>query len=167
MSRVISSQTEAAIAEEATRPIHLVRMGWNTEVRAATWDTAITWNSEVWIASGIDASNIDANGGTLRLPAGDDDPWIGLVNSENTRDRTIEVYEYHTDFTASPNEHDATLIFTGQMDAWTLGDSIQITLIESLQNKHFPPTSLGPPTYNYLLPVGTRVQLGYDVLIVS
>lgn len=167
MTRTVSATISTATAQETTQPIYLIRMGWETEVRAATWDSNISWNSETWVASGIQISNLDANGGTMDMPNGSADPWLALVMSETPRNRTIEVYEHHTNRTVSPETSDATLIFSGYMDETSIGNTIRVSLIEGTTRKGFPPGNIDRPTYTYLLASGQRIQYGNDIVVVS
>lgn len=164
MTRTVSAIVSAAVAQEATKPIYLIRMAWDTERRVATWDSDIVWNSETWAKSGAAVDGIGQNGGRLILPMGSADPWLALVMDEVPRDRVIQVYEYHTS-TASPSGSDAALLFTGRMDDAVIDErDIRITLIEGRTNKGFPPTSIGPPTYNHLIPLGSRLFWGPDIV---
>lgn len=165
MTRSVSSTTEAAVTVEDTRPIHLIRMAWGTELRAATYARNISWNSETWSASGAEVQGVDASGGILFLPNGEDDPWLNLVHTDIARGREIEIYEYHTDKSASPIASDAELIFFGVMDEVSITEKgIRIALIEGATNKVFPPTSIDVPDYNWLLPVGSRLFWGPDIV---
>ena len=167
MTRTVSAVISAAVGQDTTTPVYLIRMAWTTERRIATWDTNITWNSETWTLSGASVDKLRVEGGTLILPNGDGDPWLNLVQTELARDRAVEVYEHHTS-TASPAGSDAQLIFAGRMDSVDISNrGIRITLIEGRTNKGFPPTSIGPPIYNYLLPVGTRLIWGPDTITVN
>jgi len=174
MTRTLSATSTAAIALDHTRPIYLIYMAWDTAsplptyLRVATWGASISWNSQTWIASGAEIAGIGANGGRLQLPMGDDDPWLGLVQTQSAVDRAITVYEYHTNFGVSPIASDAVQIFSGVMDGVDIdAGKITISLIESATNKSFPSTSIGPPTYNWLLPKGTRLFWGPDVVTVG
>ena len=167
MTRTVSATISTAVAEETTRPIYLLRMAWDTEVRAATWGANLSWNSETWVASGIRITSLDTNGGTMDMPMGDTDPWFALAMDEIPRGRAISIYEYHTNFTVSPNASDAVLVFTGVMDEFTASDSIRVRLIESATNKVFPFTSIDRPTYTHFLPSGTRLTLGTDTIVVQ
>ena len=167
MTRTVSATISIAVAQETTRPIYLIRMGWATPVLVATWDQTITWNAETWVASGLTVSNLSGSGGTLDMPNGDTDPWLALVMGEIPRNRTIQIYEHHTNYTVSPAVSDAVEIFAGYMDETTIGNSIRMNLIESATKKGFPPTSIDRPTYTYLLPSGLRIQWGNDVVTVQ
>jgi len=167
MTRTVSATITSAIAQETTRPVYLIRMAWDTEVRAATWAASISWNAETWVASGITITALDMNGGTMEMPVGDTDPWLSLVLGEVPRERAIEVYEYHTNLAASPIASDAVLVFSGVMDDVTISDSIRVRLIEGATNKAFPFTNIDRPTYTYLLPSGTRLAWGADVITVN
>ena len=166
MTRAASVTTTGAVAQDVTRPIYLIYMAWDTPVRYATWASNIPWDSQTWLAGpGLELSKLSANGGTLKMPMGETEPWLALVRSEIARDRAISVYEYHTDFSASPVASDAELIFSGVMDGVQITHSgIQVSLIESRTNKAFPPGSIDPPTYNYLLPIGSRIFWRNDVI---
>lgn len=149
-------------------------MGWDTAsplptwLRVATWDTNISWDSQTWIASGVDVRGISASGGSLEFPMGSDDPWLSLVQTQVPRGRSVTIYEYHTDFSVSPHASDAVQVFSGVMDdAEIRYNRIRVGLIESATNKSFPPTSIGPPTYNYLLAKGTRLFWGPDIVTVD
>jgi len=167
MTRTLSSIITAAVGQDITQPIYLIRMAWDTEVRICTWDTNISWNSETWTASGAGIKSLSAERGTLTLPNGDGDPWLALVNSEVPLDRVIQIYEHHTS-TASPAGSDAELLFSGRMDGDTIsGVDITISLVEGRTNKGFPASSIGAPTYNFLLPVGSKLYWGFDVLTVN
>lgn len=169
MTRTVSSVVAVAVAQDATKPIYLIRMGWDVqspdvERRIATWDQNISWNSETWTASGAAVEGIGPARARLVLPVGASDPWLSLVQTQVPRDRTVEIYEYHTS-TASPSGSDAELLFTGYMDDASIDErEIQINLIEGKTNKGFPPTSIGPPTYNYLVPAGSRLFWGPDIV---
>ena len=168
MTRTVSATITTATAAAVTTPVYLIRMGWTTERRICTWDQNITWNSETWTASGASIEGLKAEGGRLVLPNGDGDPWLALVHSELALDRTVQVYEHHTYRDVSPNTTDAVLLFSGRMDSVRIKDiQIEIDLIEGRKNKGFPPGSLGPPTYNWLLPPGTRLIWGPDTITVN
>lgn len=167
MTRPVSATITTAVAQNTTRPIYLVRMGWDTEVRSATYGAAIDWNSETWAASGIRISNLDSNGGVMDLPNGAGDAWLNLVMTEVPRERTIEVYEHHTNYTVSPAVSDATLIFSGYMDETQIGNSIRVALVESSTKKRFPPGRIDRTVYTHLLPVGEKIQFGGDQVVVN
>ena len=167
MTRTVSATISTAVAQPVTKPIHLIRMGWGTEVRAATWGQNISWNSETWTASGLEVTGLDANGGTLTMPASLSDPWLALVVGEKPINRTIQIYEHHTNMTVSPHVSDAVLVFSGYMDEAQIGQNIRVTLIEGTQRKGFPAGRIDRPTYNYLLPPGSRIQWGYDIVMVN
>lgn len=168
MTRTLTTAVDGAVDLDVTRPIHLIRMGWETERRIATFDANITWNSETWTASGGEAQNISAQGGTLLLPVGTGLPWAGLCKDEKARGRSIVVYEYHTDFSVSPRISDADQIFSGTMDdASVTLDGIRISLREGRKHKKFPPDNIEPPTYNFLLADGQRLFWGPDIVNVS
>jgi len=170
MTRTVSAVVAAAVAQHATKPVYLIWMDWDAAsptppYRVATWDDDISWNSQTWVASGAEVNGLNATGGSLRLPI--DGPWLSLVMNQVPRERSIEVYEYHTS-TASPAGSDAELIFAGMMDEATITDGgIRISLIEGRKNKAFPPTSIGPSTYNHLLAKGTRLYWADDIVIVE
>lgn len=168
MTRILPAAVDAAVDEAVTRPIHLIRMAWATERRIATFDIDISWDSETWSASGAVVQNIGPNGGTMILPIGTGLPWIGLANTEKLRGRAIEVYEYHTDFTASPQESDATPIFSGTMDDGVATiKGLRVNLREGKKNRVFPPGNIEPPTYNFLLASGQRLFWGPDIITVE
>jgi hypothetical protein len=172
MTRTVSAVVSAAVAQDATQPIYLIRMGWalsspDVNRRIATWAADITWNSETWSASGADVRSLSPAGGTLLLPNGDTDPWLGLVSTEVARGRTIDIYEYHTS-TASPAGSDATQLFSGLMDAVDITPvDIVISFIDNLLNKRFPPTSITPSVYTELLSAGQRLYWGPDVVMIE
>lgn len=167
MTRTVSSIITAAVAQDVTQPIYLVYMAWDTPQRIAVWDQNISWNSQTWVASGAGIKSLSSERGTLTLPNGDGDAWLALVNSEVPLDRVIEIYEHHTS-TDSPSGSDAELLFAGRMDGATIsGIEISINLVEGRTNKGFPASSIGPPIYNYLLPVGSKLYWSNDVLTVN
>jgi len=165
MSRTLNSTVTSAIAKDVTTPVYLIQMGWSTTLYAATWSTDIVWNGQTWSASGLEVTQLDETGGVLEMPVGDSDNWLALILSEIPRNRSISIYEHHTDTTVSP-QTDAVLIFTGLMDEVEIGDKIRMRLIESLTAKVFPPTSINPPTYNYLLQAGQRL-IWADLIITA
>lgn len=173
MTRTVSSTISTAVAAETTRPIYLIRMGWDVASpdvnrRIATWDVNLSWNSETWEGSGADIRRLSASGGTLELPNGDADPWLTLVTAQNPKGRTIDVYEYHTNFAASPHASDATQLFSGIMeDSEVTAEKITINFVEGLLNKSFPHTSIDPSVYTHLLAAGTRIYWGPDVVLVE
>lgn len=168
MTRTVSTTTQNATAEDVTQPIYLIRMAWDTERRAATWAVDVPWDSEIWSASGAECDGVDANGGVLILPIGEDDPWLNLVQTEVPRGREITVYEHQTDRTVSPETSDAVEIFSGVMDETVMTHrGIRISLIEGQTNKVFPPSAINPPIYNWLPSVGTRLIWGHDSVTVT
>ena len=172
MTRTLPAVVAAAVAQDATTPVYLIRMGWDlaspdTTRRIATWASDISWNSEVWTASGAEIRSLSTSGGSLRLPNGDGDPWLTLVSTDVARGRTIDIYEYHTS-TASPAGSSAVILFSGLMDAVDVTPAeITISLIESLHNKRFPPTSITTSVYMELLGAGQRLYWGPDVVLVE
>lgn len=173
MTRTLTATISAAITDTKTKPIHLIHMGWDaasptpTYLRAATYDSNITWGGHTWIASGLNVTNLDANGGNLEMPMGDSDPWLALVLGQLPRNRTIDIYERQTNFAVSPHASDAVLIFSGYMDEAQIGNTIRVNLIESATRKGFPPGRIDRPTYTHLLKPGTRIQWGLDTVMVN
>jgi hypothetical protein len=173
MTRTLPAAVSAAIAEDVTRPIYLIHMAWDVSSPdvgryIATYDSPISWNSITWAASGAEVTRLGAGGGSIRLPNGDDDPWLDLVSTETPRGRAVEVYEYHTDFTASPHDSDATLLFSGIMDGSEVTlKQIEIDFIDSLRYKKFPNTSIDAATFTHLLAAGSRIYWGPDVVLVK
>lgn len=169
MTRSVSSASSTAAQQNHTTPPVLIYMAWDTPRRITTFGTDITWDSQTWTATGARADSIGSNGGRLYLPNGEDDPWAALVNSERPINRAIQVYQYNIDQTSSPEVADAELIFSGVMGRGTVTvlQGIQIDLVEGRQAKKFPPTSIEPPTYNWLLDVGDRIWHGDDVITVT
>lgn len=168
MTRTVSSIITTATAADTTTPVYLIYMAWATPRRICTWDTDISYGGQTWSASGASVDNLKAEGGTLILPNGDGDPWLALVHADIPLDRVVEVYEHHTDKSTSPWGKDAVLLFSGRMDSTRIrGIDIRIDLVEGRTNKGFPPTSLGPPTYNWLLTPGTRLYWGPDIITVN
>jgi len=168
MTRNVGATIESASEQAVTRPIHLIWMDWDTPRRIATYDANISWDSQTWTASGAECQSISPQGGTLLLPIGTGLPWVGLCKDEKARNRAILVYEYHTDFEASPRVSDATQVFAGTMDdvSATL-KGVRITLREGRKHKKFPPGNIEPPTYNFLLATGQRLFWGPDVITVE
>lgn len=172
MTRTVSTTITSAVAKTVTQPVYLIYMAWDVaspDVNRyiCTWDAAITWNAITWAASGARVTGLNLNGGTLELPNGDDDPWLNLVNTQTARGRAVQVYEHHTDTTASP-QTDASLVFNGLMDAVAISArGITITLIEALRNKSFPHTTIDPSVYTHLLTDGDRLYWGPDVVRVQ
>lgn len=173
MTRTVSSTISTAVAEDVTQPVYLIEMGWDVaspDVNRyiATWDQAITWNSITWAASGADIRSLDASGGSLRLPNGDADPWLSLVNTQVPRGRAITIYEYHTNRATSPHTSDATLLFSGLMDdAEVTTKGITIGMIEGLQNKAFPIGAIDSSVFTNLLASGQRLYWGPDLVLVE
>ena len=172
MTRTVPAVVSAAVAQDATTPVYLIRMGWDlaspdTTRRIATWASNISWNSEVWTASGAEIRSLSASGGSLRLPNGDNDPWLTLVTSSTACGRAIDIYEYHTS-TSSPAGSSAVILFSGLMDQVAVTPAeITISFIDSLQNKRFPPTSITTAVYTELLGAGQRLYWGPDVVLVE
>jgi hypothetical protein len=167
MSRTLSSTVSTAITQNPTKPVYLLRIGFSLESLACTWGSNISWNSENWVASGIEVKNLTARGATLEFPNGEDDAWLALILNESTRDRPISIYEFHTDYSTSPHGTDAVLVFTGIMDEAEITENIKVTVIESSQARQFPPDSIGPPVFNFLPVAGTRIVWGDDVIEVK
>ena len=167
MTRALSATITAAVAADDTRPIYLIRMAWASEVRVATWQSNITWNSETWQASGVQVISLDAGGGVLEFPIEDTGPWLSLVLNETPRNRAVEIYEHHTNYAVSPAVSDAVLVFSGVMDEAQIAGNIRVAIVESSQAKGFPPTSIDRPVYNYMLASGQHVRWGNDTLVVN
>ena len=167
MTRALSATITTAISADDTRPIYLIRMGWAVEVRAATWQSSISWNSETWQASAVQVVSLDASGGVLEFPIEDNGPWLSLVLNETPRDRAVQIYEHHTNYAVSPAVSDAVLVFSGVMDEAQIAGNIRVSMVESSQAKGFPPTSIDRPVYNYMLTSGQSVQWGNDTLVAN
>ena len=164
--RTVPSTVSQAAAKDATQPVFLVRLGFASEVRAATFDTDISWNGETWVSSGIEVQNVSLAKATLVLPIGASDPWLSLVLNDGTRGRAINIYVHYTDETSSP-QADAVLIFSGLMDEAVITDVITLACIESSQVKKFPPDSVDAPTFTHLLKYGDRIDWGIDTIVVN
>ena len=173
MTRTVSSTTSTAVGLNPTRPIYLIFMGWDQASPdinryVATYNNPISWNSITWQASGIEVRRLTASGGSLKLPNGDNDPWLNLISTQGQRGKDISVYEYHTDHSVSPEVSDATLLFTGVMDGCEIrAGEIRIDFLEALTNKYFPVSSIDPSVYSYLLQPGQRMYWGPDIVLVK
>lgn len=165
MSRTLSATLTSATAKDATQPIYLIEMGFTSTQRCATYDADITWNGQTWSASGVQLSNLSSSGGKMTMPNGTGDPWLALVMGEGVRDKSISVYEHHTDTTASP-QSDAQLIFSGLMDEVTLTDTISVSIIEASRAKKFPALSVDQPTFTFFMPSGSEITWGNDTFTV-
>jgi hypothetical protein len=148
-------------------------MGWDVtspdiyDRLIATSDQDISWNAELWVASGAEVRGLNANGGDLILPNGDADPWLALVIAQMPRGRAIDIYEHHTS-TGSPAGSDAVHIFAGIMDEANIdGMKIAIRLIEGLLNKRFPVAVVNSTDFPYLLTGGDRLYWGPDVVLIE
>ena len=166
MSRTLPTTVSSAIAKATTKPVYLIHMGFNSIVRAATWDASILWDGVTWAASGVEIKGLNAGGARMHMPTGAADPWLGLVLNDGTRNRTISIYEWHEDTTASP-QTDAVLIFVGIMDETTITDKITITLIESSRAKSFPALTIDQPVFTHLMTSGDTINWGADVITVT
>lgn len=167
MTRTVSSAISTATGKAATRPVYLLRLGFSAEVKAATWDSDISWNSETWILSGIEVKNLTRTGGIIELPLTTDDPWLSLILNEGTRGRSVSIYSHYTDVSVSPVAADAVLIFTGVMDEPEFTNVIKLSVIESSRAKAFPPGSVDQPTFTHLLDPGDRIDWGVDTILVK
>ena len=167
--RTLDATIQSAIAKKATQPVFLIHFitgvspNETAPWRIATWDTQITWNGLPWVASGARITNLTAGGCTFTLPS--TDAWLGAV-LRGVRGKEINIYEHHTDSTASP-QNGAVHLFSGIMDETAIGDQIRITCLENSQAKGFPVTSIDRPTFNYLLNSGDRITWGADTVIVN
>lgn len=166
MSRTLPSTVSSAITSDATAPVFLVKLGFATPQYVATWDANISWDGNTWVASGINVSRLSASGATVEFPNGNDDTWLSTILSEGARGKTIEIYEHHTDTTASP-QTDAVLVFTGVMDSVSIGDRVKVKVLESSQSKVFPPASVDEDTFTYLLSTGQKISWGSDTITVK
>ncbi|MDB4312011.1 hypothetical protein N9937_01145 [bacterium] len=172
MTKTVSAIISAAVEQDTTTPVYLIDMGWDVSSPdvnrlICTWGADITWNSLTWAASGAAVKGLSVERGQLTLPNGDGDPWLALVNSQLARDRNIDIYEHHTS-TDSPSGSDAVLLFSGRMDGVIVeGINISINLLNGRANKAFPVGGLGPPSYNYLLPVGTKLYFQNEIVTVN
>jgi hypothetical protein len=174
MTRDTSSDTQTAVAQKVTTPPLLIFMDWASPLRVATWDSDITWNAQTWIASGVRGENINSTGGQLILPNDTDfsvspqvNFWLDRI-AEDPLDLAVQVYQYNINKTVSPWISDAEEIFNGIMDRSEVTlRGIRIRLVESRQAKAFPPTSIEPPVYNWLLDIGDRLHWGTDIITVN
>lgn len=173
MTRTLSGIIETATGQDSTTPIYLIEIeNWsNTSpiqtTRICTWDVDITWNSQTWTASGAQIDRLSLSGGTLELPNGDDDPWLGIVANCGTRGIAVTIYEHHTS-TGSPQGSDATQVFEGVMDGDDLTEGgFRISLVEGKRNKGFPPTSINRTEYTHLLKNGDRIFWVSDIVNIN
>ncbi len=161
--RTLPTTVSTAIDKAATRPAYLIRIGFATEKRAATWDSNISWNAETWTASGIEVKNLSRIAAILEFPLGVNDPWLALFHAENARGIAINIYQHYTDLTSSP-QADAVLMFTGIMDEAVMTDKIRVSVQEKSRVIAFPPDSVGPPKFTHLLKSGTTITWSGDTI---
>jgi len=166
MSRTLSATISGAITQSATRPVYLIEMAFATTSRAATWDSAISWNGLAWAASGIEVEDISRTAARLTFPTGTSDPWLALVLNDGVRGRSIKIYEHHYNAAASP-QSDATQVFEGIMDVATIDQRLAVSCIESSQVKSFPAYSVSEETFTYLLNAGDTINWANKVVTVE
>jgi hypothetical protein len=170
MSRTLPGQGSATVAKVATRPAYLLRLALENgspavDMLAATWDSTITWNSETWIASGIEVKNLTRSACTIEFPLGENEPWLAPINVGGTRGRSIQIYQHYTDTTASPQAW-AVLMFTGVMDMATITDKITVTAQEKSRATSFPPESVDQPKFTHFLTSGSVIVWGGGTITV-
>lgn len=160
--RTLPATVQSAIGQASTQPVYLIQMGFSSVARAATWADNIDWNGETWISSGIEVGNLNATNVNIKFPNGDDDAWLALFLNEGIRGVSIDIYEHHTDTTASPTT-DAVQVFSGVMDELSIQDqTLTVKVIESAKFKAFPPYSIDQPTFTFLPDSGTVIAWGTD-----
>ena len=160
--RTLPTTVTTSITQDATRPAYLLRLGFSnsspmTETLAATWDSNIIWNGETWLASGVQVKNLTRTSVSLEFPLGENDPWLDIIKVSGTRGRSIKIYQHYTDLTASP-QAGAVFMFTGIMDQESMEGSIKVSAQEKSRVTSFPPESVGPDKFNFLLKSGEVID---------
>ena len=172
MSRNLPATVSTAIAKAATRPAFLVHLLFTAtgasptiERRAATWDSDIPWNGEIWSASGIEVKNLSRTACTIEFPLGENDPWADLIRDNGVLGFAVSIYQHYTDLAESP-QTGAELVFIGEMDDAIWTDKITVPAQEKSRVTSFPPESVDQPKFNYLLASGTVIVWGGGILTV-
>jgi len=171
MSRTLPATVSVAIAKDATRPAYLLTLGFSSDspvgtTYAATWGQNITDSGTTYLASGIEVRNLSRTGCIVEFPIGESDTWLSMLSANGFRGRSISIREHYTDETQSPQAGSVLMfsgIFTG--DA-VITDKISITANEKSREITFPPESIGPPKFNFLMPSGTIIEWAREKTVV-
>lgn len=167
MSRTVSATISSAVEKAATAPVYLIEILFDEGTEhIATWDADISWNGQTWVKSGVQITGVSAAGARMVMPTGTSDPWMSLILNYGARDTAINIYEHHTDATASP-QSDAVLVFTGIMDAVDIGNKMVVKIIESSRAKAFPALNAEPNKFTHLMKAGDTIIWGSDVITVQ
>ncbi len=159
----VSTSTDAALAEDVTKPRYLVQLGFETVQYLCTRED-VTWNGQTWTGNGVQVGRLFTNsdggqGATIELPNADN-AYSSLVFSEGVAGRVCKIWVLYGD--APFADEDAVPVFDGVMDACDVGAlRVQVTCIGDGDKTGISPNLvIGPPVFNHLPAAGTVLYWG-------
>jgi hypothetical protein len=148
-----------AIRESITRPLYLVKMGFNTPVRLSSRETQ-TWDGFTWLEAGIEVTISESP--TLKI-FNENTLFGQAVLSDGTAGRSVEIYQAYG---LSSGYTTPVLKFIGEMGQATIGEQVLIKCKRSAPNRT-PRHSASPPTFMHLPKSGTRIETPKQTVVLE
>lgn len=168
MARTLSAYSQARIAEDGTRPIYAVNLGFDTgggtPWRITSFDQNITLSGVTYTKHGVKVSGFDHNATTVTPTVtvdNTDGAVLALIQSEGlgTQEAVIHkmwgVMDATSPYTTSFVTGDFETIFRGIISgAPRIGSEVVLTLKHDFQTRMVPFIRLGKPVNNWNAQVG-------------
>ena len=147
--RPLSSVNRTGIAQTLTRPVYLVEFGFATPLRLSSRNT-ITYGGNSFSAAAV---TVDLSGLTVRILN------ASLAYTATFKDGgdgvAVKIWALYGD--AAPALNDADVVFSGEMGAVGLGETIAVRLREAAP-KQIPRLTVAPPIFKHLPPDGLEIR---------
>lgn len=155
MPRTLSGTITTQVALPVTSPGYLIYLGFTPVLRYATRAT-ISYGGFTWTAGvGIGVSSVTDNEAVITM-RNHDNSASALVLNYTLANVLCDVYmEYGSD---------AVLLFSGTLDSADIAERVTLRARATTLAKKAPNTFISYPTFNHMVPRGTRIQWGLNAL---
>ena len=163
--RPVDSATAEAVSRDATRPVFLVMLGFNTPAYLSS-GAIVTSGSSVFAPA-----SITVKGSPPAIEIFNDGLGVGAsVLNEGTVGRALVIYEVYGTDTVTPGAPAGYTplveLFSGEMSSAIVGETVKIKT-KTTAPLRCPRKIIAPPACNYLPAKGTRIEMPAEVYILK
>ena len=162
----VSTATQTAAANNATRPSYLVEIVWDTFSTKLCTYGSVDWNGSTWLGAGLAVDFDDTTGRATQLTFTDSDAsFRTLVLLQGVRDRRINVWKAYIDALADIDPVPLAVAYGDACDI--AGGKVVVNLGGKAGGREFTPRQrIGPGIgVNFTAPPNAKVTWGSQTIV--
>jgi len=155
--RTLDANTLAAVGADVTRPVYLVRLGFNVITRLTTGET-VNWSAE---GGTFTAASFEVAPGPEISIFNENKAFGVTVLTDGTAGREMRIWQAYRASGATsslPGHTEPELLFVGLMGPAVIGAKVVITG-KRIETQYTPRQYVAPPLFNHLPKAGTVIEM--------